>query len=523
MVSLKQLKERHPEHIKKSEYWDTLTCLVKGADEVTDEIKKILLPNPDHRSSDVMTERIKLATYVSKITPIISRFNAELFANPVLPTGSTDKFWTDIFFSNGALLDDDDDGRSSFISFCQRAMFSALTTGKAIALVDTRRSDGATREAQKAQGALDPYVLLFPRSALWDWKAGIEGFEYAKIHQFTINRDRWFTTPYPQHIFTIYERTENQILAYKYIVTRKLNEGDNPANISQEPFIDLVTSEEMVNIETVIEGEPIYNATGVYEFPVVTLTLPKPLHMAGQLFELQKSYFRQNAAIEYALYTGNYGILLAKSMDDEDFLANTKVGEGYYLHLPNGADLRWLERGNSSVSTSINFKAEIKRDIYDMLQQIAMSAADGTSIIARSGESKREDRRPEALLLGTFGGILKDFMIQIMKVASIAHNEPDKQWSVTGYSDFIGSNFMDSIQDWMGIKGADIQSPTFNREAQKYLVHSLSKEMELDNKVIEQVIGEIDKAPDSKFLPQELDQNPQGGEQTPSGQTENKQ
>ncbi|MFM6225015.1 MAG: hypothetical protein ACKPDM_32480, partial [Dolichospermum sp.] len=74
-----------------------------------------------------------------------------------------------------------------------------------------------------------------------------------------------------------------------------------------QSFIDTVDDEE-ITIETVIEDAPIFNVRGKFEFPIVTLTLPKSLWMAAQLFDCQKSYFNQTAALEYALYTSNYSM-----------------------------------------------------------------------------------------------------------------------------------------------------------------------------------------------------------------------
>jgi len=514
MITLKSLKKRHQEHKEKSDHWDTLTALIKGGDEVTNAIKKKLLPNPDNRKQEVIEERVKLATYTAKITPIISRFVAELFGSATLPTGSKDgqNFWEKEFFPNGALLSHDDDGRTSFISFCQQAMLDALTTGKAIALVDTRKTSGrSNKEQQKAEGELNPYVMLFPRSALWDWKADSNGFVFTKIHQFRLFQKSWNSEPIPQHIFTIYQREDDgRILASKYIVS-KIKKDNFISNEDPQPFIDRVTKDDEVIIQAdvlengqLIENIEVFNLGGKFEFPIVTLTLPKHLHMTGQLYELQKSYFQQSAAIEYALYTSNYGLLYVTGVDtpEDDPLQGKAIGEKYYIALKENQSLGWLEKNNSSVSTAITYKGETKRDIYDMLQQIAMSASDGASIVARSGESKREDRRPESLLLETFGVILKDFILQIMKPASIARGE-NTIWEITGYSDFIRSGFMDAVTDYLGIRESSIFSATFNRESQKHFIKSVAKGIELSPSLLAKALKEVDKTPDKKFLPAE--------------------
>ncbi|MFM6041944.1 MAG: hypothetical protein ACKPCC_04930, partial [Dolichospermum sp.] len=85
MPTLEALKRRHPEHIQFCEYWELLSAVVEGGDSMTDNMKRKLLPNPDGRPEGVMKERVKLATYCNKISPILSRFNSELFKNPAIP------------------------------------------------------------------------------------------------------------------------------------------------------------------------------------------------------------------------------------------------------------------------------------------------------------------------------------------------------------------------------------------------------------------------------------------------------
>lgn len=488
------LRFRHKEHRCFAEYWDLLSAIVEGGDRITDEIKLKLLPNPDGRPEEVMQERIKLATYCNKIAPILARFNSELFKNPGVPIGSNDGFWADSFFPNGALLQCDDDGRASFTTFLQEAMMMALTTGKAIAQIDTIASKGAISLAQqKEYGELNPYVVLHPRSALWDWEADRHGFKFAKLHQFRIFRESWNSKPTPEHVFTLYNRNDDKVYTSKYIA-RKRNNDQRPFTTYSydQPFIENCAEKEIV-IETVIENQPIFNVNGIFEFPIVTLSLPKVLCMGAQLLDAQKSYFTQTAALEYAMYTNNYAIPVVTGVDDEsdDPLKGKRVGDGYYLTLKTGQNITNFERSNVTIDNAIKYRAEIKRDIYDIVQQIAMSASDGAAIISRSGESKREDRRSEEILLEKYGQIVKEFILQVLRPASIAHGEL-VNWSITGYDDFIGFSLAELLQDLDLIKKVNIPSEAFNKEIYKHFVKRAGRVYDLDEQVINLAITEIE-------------------------------
>ncbi|MBO3459966.1 hypothetical protein G7B40_040275 [Aetokthonos hydrillicola Thurmond2011] len=490
MPTLEALKRRHTEHQRYCDYWELLTAIVEGGDSMTDDTKRKLLPNPDGRPEAVMKERVRLATYCNKIAPILSRFNSELFKNPATPTGSDDPFWSDDFFKNGALLDGDDDGRASFNTFLMQAMMMALMTGKAIAQIDTKRANGAVSKAQQQEsGELNPYVILHPRSALWDWDSGRDGFNFVKLHQFRLVRSGWEATPIPEHVFTIYYRENGAIFTSKYVV-RKIERDSKPP--LPEPFISHCTERD-ISIQAIIEGAPIFNVGGKFEFPIVTLTLPKALWMAAQLFDCQKSYFNQTAALEYALYSNNYAMPVITGVDDDDDdpLQNRKMGDGYYLTLKTNQSITSFERSGASIQTAIGYRAEVKRDIYDVLQQIAMSAADGASIIARSGESKSEDRRPEEILLERYGQIVKEFIVQVLKPSAIARGEI-VDWAVTGYDEFLGFSITDLLTDMQGIATAAIPSPTFKKEIQKHFVKRAARVYDLDQNAVVRSLSEID-------------------------------
>ena len=487
---LESLKRKHPEHIAYSEYWDLLTAITEGADSMTDAIKRKLLPNPDSRPEPIIRERIKLATYCNKISPILNRFNSELFKNPGIPTGSSDPFWGEDFFKYGGLLDGDDDGRCSLNTFLSTAMMSALTCGKAIAQIDTKSSSNAISLAdQKASGELNPYIILHPRSALWDWKVSRNGFDFCKLHQFQLVQETWDSPRIPQHIFTIYYRQNEKILTSKYVVKR-IPKDNKPLPLM--PFIDAVEAKD-ITIETIIENQPIFNVRGRFEFPIATLTLPKSLWMAAQLFDSQKAYFNQTAALEYALYTNNYSMPVVTGVDDDsdDPLQNRRMGDGYYLTLKTGQQITNFERSGESIKTAIEYRSEIKRDIYDVLQQIAMSASDGASIIARSGQSKAEDRRPEQILLERYGQIVKEFILQILKPAAIAHGEI-VDWNITGYDEFLGFELSELLQDMQMINAANIPSPSFKKEIQKHFIKRAARTYDLDPKSVQAALEEVE-------------------------------
>jgi hypothetical protein len=500
--TLEQLRSRHPEHIANHPHWELLDAIVAGGNRMGTAQKRLLLANPDGRPQNVMNERLKLATYCNKIGPILTRFNAELFGQPATKTGSKEEFWSDNFFVRGAILKGDDDARATFDSLLSDSMFQALSTGKAIAQVDTRKSSGTaiSKQDQTANGELEPYVILHPRTALWDWEADRQGFKFVKLHQFRMVRDRWNAAPVPEHDFTIYERMDDgSIFASRYTVRKQLKDGEKPPKCALD--LDKLKETDVI-ITSELDPSPIFNLNGTFEFPVLTLTLPETLWMADQLFDCQKAYFNQTAALEWGIYTSNYAMPVISGVDDEDDdpAKDQKFGDGYYLTLKNGQSLSWAERGGAAFSTAINYRGEVKRDIYDVLQQIAMSAADGVAITARSGASKKEDRRPTELLLEKYGELVRTFATQILNVAAIAHAEK-VTWEVEGYKDFLDEGLIEDITDFQGVQSVLVPSLTFKKETAKRFAKRVSQAMEIPSDKITKILSELEAAKEADFSP----------------------
>lgn len=113
---------------------------------------------------------------------------------------------------------------------------------------------------------------------------------------------RWDRPPTPEHDFTVYQREDShRILASRYTVRRRLKDGDSAPPTGPLNLDGL--KDDDVEITPILENQEIFSYAGRFEMPVLTLTLPDALWIGDQLFDLQKSYFGQMAAVEWGLYT----------------------------------------------------------------------------------------------------------------------------------------------------------------------------------------------------------------------------
>jgi len=508
MPTIEQLNYRHPEWTNKysgASYWQRLRAMVEGGAALTDEHKKILLANPDNRPEPVIKERIKLSTYTNKIAPILTRTLSELFEKQSAISGSSDPFWQDEFLEFGALIDSDDDARASFHTFLREAMYQAFVEGKAIAQVDTRASSGqSTNKAlQQKMGEDRPYVVLLPRTALWDWESDQNGFVFTKIHRLRMVRVRWDQPTEPEHDFTIYQRLDDgAIVVSRYIVRKSIEYIKKNVNPSFDltglkPEDVVITAYDANGTIPPIENQEVFNFKGKFEFPIITMKLSPALWIADQLYDLQKEAFNVKSGINYKLQTVNYSmkVLIGGDADEsENPIQGKKFGDGYYLWLPRDFTIADLAGDTNGIAIAMRYiKESTDNDINNVMYQISLSAADGATALGRSGLSKKLDLRPQQLMLVTLGNYVKEFQLQILKVAAIARGE-EVEWSIQGFDDYLGDGLESDITDNQGAIAANIPSPTFTEVVQTTFVDRYAKTYPIDQDVLETIKAEIKAA-----------------------------
>jgi hypothetical protein len=272
MPTLKQLTKKHATYILECDRWTLLEKLVAGGKKVDLETKKSLLQNPDGRPPNIIEARAKLAPYVNILGSALQRVVAQLFQEPANFEGSKDDFWIDWLDSKAFVLDGDDDSKASFTLGLKKAAMAAFTNGKAIAEISTKYSGEATNlKQQKELGELDPYVVILPQSAMWDWDVDASGFKYVKICRYRLEKKDWKDVDVPVYSFTIYERQQNKIVVSQYEVRPKPELEQYKTNPASFKLTES-TSDDDVVISTVeiggisYENVEIFNLNGKFDF-----------------------------------------------------------------------------------------------------------------------------------------------------------------------------------------------------------------------------------------------------------------
>lgn len=493
---IEQLIHRHPDHVKYRDRWILLDKMTRGGHEMDLAAKKQLLVSPNCRSQDVIEERANLASYYSLTGMILTRLQSHLLSakSDYTLTGNTqikDSFWDDIFFPTGVL---DKSGRKSFRHGLKEAVLSAFSQGVAIAQIDTSFGVSSSKSEQDALKADQPYVVLRKRQDLWDWCVDEKGLIFAKLHCYRTVKKSWDSLGYPEHEFLVYHYFGDKALVNKYRVSP--SDPDWTAKHGSEYFdIEKLPAKELL-ITVDFEDQPVFyleNKTGMRsQIPIAILEFDSSLWIADQLYESQKAYFNQTAAIEWALLSTNYAQLVFTDVDDEESLKERlekKAGDGYYWALPLDVKAGWLERNGQGIDRALEYRNTKKAEMLETISQIAVGVASGYSVANRSGESKKEDRRNLDILLEVYGQSIADYVKSILDMSAIARGT-DSTWTVEGYSNYDSDSLLEDLDQYEAVSKA-INSETFRKESQSRIVARAIEELSLDASIKDKVVEEI--------------------------------
>jgi hypothetical protein len=334
-----------------------------------------------------------------------------------------------------------------------------------------------------------PFVLVRPRSAILDWDTNQWGYKFAKIHTTELIRDSWTSYPTLAHRYQIYQRTpDGRITSQEWRTLPKEAGAQTP-----EP-------RETDHLEMVAEEQDIFHVLTpngpLFRFPLIPLNVTPSLAVGPQLLEIYSQFFTQMAAINYASLVSLWRQLIFEGVTDDAQITKaigSGAGDGFWWALPPGTKALWLETDTAGLEFAFKYADGLKAEMYDQISQIALSAAASYQGIARSGESKKEDRRASDILLATYGSAVRTSAQGVLDCASVARGEV-VSFAVQGFNKYDSDGLRDDIAEFIEASPI-IASPTFNREGRKAIAAEAITALGLHPGLIGEIAGEIDQSP----------------------------
>lgn len=503
MPTLQQLLLRNNDHQTYAKHWDTAYRLCVGGTTMDDQTKAKLLINPDGCNNMVQNERLKVAMFDPVVGAIILKLVSQLMRDSANYEGSDDPYWADVWLKENVAMLPEKSGKSSWQNFLSAAMLQAVSEGAAIAQIDTTPGEALTRAEQSEFSGDRPYVILRRRGDLWDWAQDDTGYCYAKLHTYREYRKAWDQPLTRVHEFVVYYKEDALIYSERYEVQLAKDAAASSdrdlEDFSIKRLSDLGEGE--VIITTALPKTQIFTTTsGVAKFPVVSLELPMALCLGLALYDLQVSFFRQDAANEWACLQTMYATQVFEGVEDAHVEGNNnpakgvQQGDGYYLELPPGVTVKWHERSPDGLKFGMEKIRVTTERIYEKISQIAESVASGYSIRMQSGFSKQMQGKNLDLLLELYGDSIREFAEQVMNVAAIVRDEV-VHWEVDGYTDYDTSGLSEDIKAYLEISSANISSPSLTRALQKGIASKAIQFFNADPSVLEATVSELKEQP----------------------------
>lgn len=356
--------------------------------------------------------RWERAVYIGYIGAIIDYFRHWLFAQPPrirTVSGDEPDWWPDF-------RDNADGSGKDFLNVARDVFLDVMVGRRAGWLI-------GTPPGIEAASAADDQLVLTPYSAphILDWQRNSAGelewvvLECSELRrQFPDQRLRYQT-------FTYADRQRWR----SWEVVFNAGAGD--------PKLEVV-------------GDGIH---GLGVVPFVMMEIPHGLWVTNKLYSWQIDLFNQMSMLSNSQLLSCFLQPYFKGHDMEK--AAQVLGDGVMMFLRSGSqqqegeDFGWKVPPTGPLDHVAGALKEKRDEGYRIVHQMAL-AVDSQAIgaIARSGASKIEDRRATEIVLGAFGGYVREALLQTLDIASQVYGDGQK-WTVDGFDNFEVSDFADEI------------------------------------------------------------------------------
>lgn len=427
-----------------------LNALYCGGKELRNHLNT-LLPAHEHEKDNRYELRKSVADYRNYVGPIIDFFTALLFSSRPSAVASVDSKPVTELPDYWEKFREDADGQGADLdAVAKQWLTDAMVQKCSWVRVHAPKDGGQLAETRKDfddRGLGNCWISLVDSDEVIDWEHGENGaLESVVLHRAIAHKaGDW--GPRDQITETWERVTANGVDTYA--VTYKKSEKPGPkeeiALVSQEPHpFDRV--------------------------PLVCLSLPAGLHVAGRLEMPQLSHFRLLSAFHWSLKSTCFAQPVFKIEDAE---TPPVMGAGIGIMIGTAEEMEWKAPPHAHFATLAKEIDTAKDEIFRISHQMALGVDNNAAAVGRSGESKQQDALSTKVVLLAFSRILKEAIEVIHDMISHVRGE-DYVWSIEGLDDFASADIYGLLEALERLKKAgDIKSNTFRAEMEKRLADSL--------------------------------------------------
>lgn len=483
------LNQRNPEY--RSKEWETICDLYKGGFQLQAHAHKYIhrgVGEPEMRYRD----RLQQTSYVNYLATIVDGYVSALFQREpiVMPPSEDgeatklDPFW-DQFRANADLRG------NGFASVLRDAFLSALLKRRALVALDFPATQPAeTRVAEDASGASRAYAYTVDVEQLIDWEYSSEvrrvvetGEDGARV-EFELGRFEWAI------VKTCVSRraspAESRGSYYEEFKVWRINGQYAAWDLFRTRVYGAQEAPHATDVVARVDG-------GVTSFdciPLLELKLPDGLWLGNKLASLALEHFQRRSALvaaenralfavpiaylgpEVKAFKGDQASSVQQSPGRGESLKSQYEAKGFAVF---GRDDRveYLEPEGKAFEVVDRQLNELVDAMYRVSAQMAQGITATTVGLARSGQSKQEDRRSMEVLLGAYSAIVEAFAVDIYDEVAEARKESGIAWTVHGLDGYDQIDRTLLISEAKDLSSLAIPSATFRAAYQTQIALDL--------------------------------------------------
>lgn len=432
-------------------------------------------------------ERIKSGAYLNYFAQITDYFASALFTQELAVREASDAADPT---SMGGEVDDEDvytqfaknaDGNGHTLNETMEAMvITALKQRSAWVHVEMPASVPVLSKAdEEALGLGVPYLFEVPHEQIIDWDYDDDGeLVYAVCHQ-----KKKLKGPPGSRRGNIRETFE--------VWRRDMLEGGKPSVSWARYAIEYEPNKKPV--ATTPCGLEEEGETSFSRIPLLEMCVPDGLWMGNTLCPLAREHYQRRTTLNSAENRSMVAIPVVK-LGSEIGTTNNPVGEAQqdehrgqdpvatfmargFEVIGKDDSMEFVEPTGSAYAHVAQRIDSLKDEMFRIAHQMAASVPmHKAGAMQRSGESKKEDRRAEALVLAEIGRIVRNFAIRIYETISEARGE-DVEWVPHGLDTYEMEDREQILEESIQLQAVDIPSPTFRKEHAKRVARKLVPNM----------------------------------------------
>lgn len=503
-----ELRKRSDKYLE--EDWQTIEDLYEGGFQLRRAAARYL-PRLTNEHAERHQDRVRSTAYLNYFAQIVDYFTAALFTQEITvreapatkseaaaaPTDQPESDFYAAFASNT-------DGKGTKLPELLKALLTtALKKRRALLCLDMPRppeTKVATRLDEEKAGLHRVFAYELPLEQVIDWDDDDDGgFRYVVIHRL---KER--AAPPGRRTNTIVE---------EFKVWEKI-EPDEPEDsaLDLQPDADrtdAVVRWDLYRVEYKAGSPPketdivdlVDGGTVSFKrIPILQLDMPAGLWVGNKVALPQLEHYQSRSALKSAEQRSLVVIPYVKLGPEIGGFGQASPSEAQSNPARGSNAVDAFERAGAAVlgkDDSIEFAEpegrsyivindqlnELKDEMFRVVHQMALSVANNTKNVSRSGESKKEDRVAEGIVLGALGRLVRDFAVLAYDTIAKARAERGVAWSAHGLDDYESEDREQLLEEATSLDDVPIPSVTFKQHHKVAIAERLCPNMAPETKL----------------------------------------